>query len=132
MNRQASIAANTAALALVAATAIASDVRAQQPTPIAAPGTATVMQLSEAECKAFAGVTTDVIKTMGRANMSNEFVRAMIDFAVTRRCVGPYNIPTRGQDIAAFNSIGGILGVNGISLDKIGVRQVKPVAALTN
>jgi hypothetical protein len=123
--------AKTAALAMLAATSIPLSATAQQATTVAAPGvTSTVMQLSESDCKVFAGMTVRVIDSMGRQNLSNEFVKAMIDFAVTKKCSGPYNIPTRGQDISAFNSIGGILASNGISLERIGVRQVKPVAAL--
>ena len=123
--------AKTAALAMLAATAIPLSATAQQATTVAAPGAAaTVMQLSAADCRVFAGISMDVMKSMGRANLSDEFVRGMIDFAVNKKCVGPYNVPTRGQDISAFNSIGGILASNGISLERIGVRQVKPVAAL--
>jgi len=122
----------TAALAMLAATALPFSATAQQATKVAAPGAAaTVMQLSESDCKVFAGMAVRVIDSMGRQNLSNEFVKAMIDFAVTKKCSGPYNIPTRGQDISAFESISGILASNGISLERIGVRQIKPVAALT-
>lgn len=122
----------TAALALLAATAIPLPAAAQQATTIAVPAPLnTVMQLSESDCKVFAGMAVRVIESMGRQTLSSEFIDAMIDFAVTKKCKGPYNIPTpRGRDVAAYNSIGGILASNGISLERIGVRQVKPVAAL--
>jgi hypothetical protein len=124
--------AKTAALAMLAATSIPLSASAQQATNVAAPGaTSTVMQLSAADCRVFAGIATDVMKTIGRENLSDEFVRGMIDFAVNKKCTGPYSIPARGKDIAAFATIDGILGSNKIMLDKIGVRSVKPVAALT-
>lgn len=124
--------AKTAALAMLAATAIPLSALAQQATKVATPGAAsTVMQLSAAECNVFAGISMDVMKSIGRANLSDEFVRGMIDFAVNRKCTGPYSIPARGQDINAFGTIDGILGSNKIMLDRIGVRAVKPVAALT-
>jgi hypothetical protein len=72
----------------------------------------------------------DVMKKMGRANLSDEFVHGMMDFAVNKRCTGPYSIPARhGRDSDAFGAIDGILGSNKIMLDKIGVRAAKPVAA---
>ena len=124
--------AKTAALAMIAATAIPFSATAQQATKVATPGVAsTVMQLSAAECNVFAGISMDVMKSIGRANLSDEFVRGMIDFAVNRKCTGPYSVPARGRDIDAFVAIDGILGSNKIMLDKIGVRSVKPVAALT-
>ena len=125
--------AKTAALAMLAATAIPLSATAQQATTVAAPGAAdTVMQLTAADCRVFAGISMDVMKSLGRTNLSDEFVRGMIDFAVNKKCVGPYSVPTpRGHDVAAYNSISGILATNGISLERIGVRQIKPVAALT-
>ncbi len=124
--------AKTVALAMLAATTIPLSATAQQATTVAAPGAAgTVMQLSERDCKVFAGISMDVMKSIGRANLSDEFVRGMIDFAVNKKCTGPYSIPARGQDINAFGTIDGILGSNKIMLDRIGVRAVKPVAALT-
>ncbi len=125
--------AKTAALAMLAATAIPLSATAQQATRVAAPGTAsTVMQLSAAECNVFSGISMDVMKKMGRANLSDEFVHGMMDFAVNKKCTGPYSIPARhGRDSDAFGTIDGILGSNKIMLDKIGVRASKPVAALT-
>jgi hypothetical protein len=129
MPQVSSTTAKAVALALTAATTPAF---AQQATTIVAPTpSATVMQLSEADCKVFMGMSAKVFRSIGRQNLSDDFANAMYDFAVTRRCAGPYNVPTRGKDIAAFGSIDGILYGNGISLEKIGVRQVKPTAALT-
>ncbi|MEQ1697704.1 MAG: hypothetical protein ABL901_17870 [Hyphomicrobiaceae bacterium] len=123
---------NAAALAMIAASAVSLPSHAEKATTVAAPVTSnTVMQLSESDCKVFAGMTLRVIESIGRKKLSDDFVKAMVDFGVTRRCAGPYNIPTRGSDIAAYSSITGILYGNGISLEKIGVRQVKPTAELT-
>jgi hypothetical protein len=124
--------AKTVALAMLAATAVPLSATAQQATRVAAPGAAsTVMQLSAADCTVFAGIATDVIKSVGRANLSDEFVRGVIDFAVNKKCAGPYSFPARGRDHDAFGAIDGILGSNKIMLDRIGVRAAKPVAALT-
>jgi hypothetical protein len=125
--------AKTAALAMLAATSIPLSASAQQATTVAAPGAASaVMQLSAADCRVFAGIATDVMKSIGREKLSDEFVRGMIDFAVNKKCTGPYSIPARhGRDSDAFGTIDGILGSNKIMLDKIGVRAAKPVATLS-
>lgn len=115
---------------MFAATAVPHSAVAQQNTTGPSDGgSMTVMQLSERDCKVFAGISMDVIKSIGRANLSDEFVRGMIDFAVNKKCTGPYSVPARGRDIDAFVAIDGILGSNKIMLDKIGVRSVKPVEA---
>lgn len=121
-----------AAFLAMAASATTNPVLAQDATKVAAPSApAAVMQLSAADCRAFAGIATDVINTVGRENVSDAFVKAVIDFAVKRQCTGPYSIPARGKDIDAFVAIDGILGSNNIFLDKIGVRSVRATAALT-
>ena len=88
------------------------------------------MQLSAAECRVFAGSATDVITSVGRTNVSDEFVRPVIDFAGNTKCTDPHCIPARGKDHDAFGAIDGILGSNNIFQDKIGVRSVRATAAL--
>ena len=131
MNRTSNAAAKAVALAMTAATAAnVLPVSAQQATRVAAPS-ATVMQLSEADCKVFAGMTVRVINSMGPKTLSADFINAMIDFGANRKCAGPYNIPTNSTDVVAYKSVTDILNANGISLARIGVRAVGPTAALT-
>lgn len=133
----ASSTATAKALALVisgAAALSAFPANAQQATNINVTRTAsavTTQAMTEEQCKAFKSLTADHIRVIGRQNLSDAFVNAMVDFAINRKCAGPANIPTVGKDIAVFNSISGFMEVTyRIDLDKIGLRQVKPVASL--
>ena len=119
-----------AAITAASAAVFASPTSAQQATRVAAPS-ATVMQLSEADCKVFAGMTMRVIKSMGPTTLSADFINAMVDFGANRRCAGPYNIPTNGTDVVAYKTVTDILNASGINLARIGVRAVGPTAALT-
>lgn len=132
MAQHASTAVQIAAgLSLAAAAAAAGPAIGQELTKTAAPtGAPKVMQLTEEQCAMFKRATLDVIRVFGRANLSDDFVNAMVDFGVRKKCVGPADIPARGQDIAALNTVRSILLSSNVSLEQIGVRGVKQTASL--
>lgn len=131
MAQHASTTVQIAAGLSLAAAAAAGPAIAQDLTKTAAPaGAPKVMQLTEEQCAMFKRATLDVIKVIGRANLSDEFVNAMVDFGVRRKCAGPAEIPARGRDIDALNTVRSILLSSNVSLEQIGVRGVRQTASL--
>jgi len=127
-----------AAAAAVAVAAPVSDAAAQgaasKATNVAVTTPGTVQGLTDAQCKLFKGWLIDHIKSVGRQNLSDEFVAAMGDFALKKDCTAPVSIPVFGgtrKDIDVFNSISSIMRTTqGIDLRALGVNPVLRTASL--
>ncbi len=67
----------------------------------------------------------DYVKDVGRENLSDDFVHAMVEFAVTRKCAAPASIPVDERELAIFNSIYGFMyKFDGVDLKKMGIVPV--------
>lgn len=115
-----------AGLVAIGVAGVANDARAQgaQPKTEAAP---VAVGLTNDQCIMFRNHLTDHIRVVGRQHLSNDFVNAMIEFAVNRRCSAPANIPAVGRDIDVFNSISNIMRqTQNVNLRGIGITLVAP------
>lgn len=97
----------------------------------AAPRPAQAADFTEKECKVVAGVTSEVVRAVGKDTLSREFWLSMARFIAPdgkrATCDGTTNITTpMGPDIDAYNTIRGILlqGPNPISLQERGLVPV--------
>lgn len=101
----------------------------------AAPTPAQAAAFTEQECKVIAGVTSEVVRAVGKDKLSREFRLSMARFigpdGKRATCDGPTNIATPTvDDSAAYNTIRGILleGPNPISLQERGLVSVASLA----
>lgn len=132
--------ARGALITLVAAAAVAvaapvSDAAAQSAAPkatnvaVTTPGA--VQGLTNDQCKAFKGILTDFIKDVGRQNLSDDFVNAMVEFAINKKCAAPASIPVTPRDLSVFNAISGLMyQTQRVELKKMGIVPVLRTAAL--
>lgn len=88
-------------------------------------------QFTEHECRLISVTTREVVKALGVDTLSVEFRRSLAGFMApdgkTLTCAGPTQIVTpTEQDIAAFNTIGGLLPFD---IQARGVRQVAQLSS---
>ncbi len=122
-----------AVAAVGAAGGVAIDANAQSATPrtIAVTPGATAQGLTNDQCIIFRNHLTQHIRVVGRQNLNDDFVNAMVDFAINRKCVAPAIIPAAGRDIDVFNSISDIMRqTQNVDLRGMGIRLVARTASL--
>lgn len=82
-------------------------------------------RLTAEQCKIFKGNLIEHIKVVGREHVSDDFVKAMGDFAFKAGCSTPVSIPVVGgnlKDIDVFNSISSLMrATQGVELRLMGI-----------
>ncbi len=88
-------------------------------------------QFTADECKHIAGIAGQVVTSLGKDTLSNDFrqsFRNFLDASVT--CTGPTKIATpTGRDINAYNVIAGMLAAGKYRID-LNARGLQSVATL--
>jgi hypothetical protein len=125
--------AKTAALAMLAMTAIPTFAQAQQATTVAATQQAQ-KPFTKDECKFIVAAASETVSTYGAEKLSLDFRKSFMAWMGNVTCDGPRDIVIRtGPDADVFNSIRGGLSISSARIDLVtraGLRIARPTAAL--